>query len=160
VAGRADVVPGATVTLTDADGEVVGSVGTDSDGHYRFDSIGSGTYTVVVGAERMRPEAIVLTTSGNGVLSRDIELLPAAAVLVGTARADGDRAVLNAQITVQDAHGAVTATTHTDENGQYTIANLPEGEYTVVATGYPPVAGRVALSGGTATHDVRLSYEG
>ena len=40
------------------------------------------------------------------------------------------------------------------------VSDLPEGEYTVVASGYPPATSQVTLhGGGEAAHDVRLGYE-
>jgi hypothetical protein len=39
------------------------------------------------------------------------------------------------------------------------VPDLPEGEYTVVARGYPPVASQVSVTRGEITHDVTLGYE-
>ncbi|WP_157125518.1 MFS transporter [Nocardia salmonicida] len=151
-------LPGATVTVTDMRGEVVGAAVTGGDGAYLCHGVVSGVYTLVAAAEHMRPSAITLTVPDTGVLSHDIELT-AMAVLAGSARADGDRAVPDVLVTVLDAAGEVTAITRTDENGRYVVTDLVEGQYTVVARGYPPVTGQVTVTGGEAAYDVRLGHE-
>ncbi|MFD6162581.1 MFS transporter [Nocardia sp. NPDC060256] len=156
-AGRQVPVPGATVTLTDMRGEVVGAAVTDSDGAYLCHGVLSGTYTLVAAAERMRPSAITLTVPDSGQLQHDIELSPMS-VLAGSASANG-RVVPDAYVTVLDAAGEPIATTRTDENGRYVLRDLPEGHYTVVARGYPPVTSQVTLAGDEITHDVRFGYE-
>ncbi|MFC9433954.1 MFS transporter [Nocardia sp. NPDC057030] len=156
-AGRHEPVPAATVTLTDMRGEVVGAAVTDADGAYLCHGVLSGTYTLVAAAERMRPSAITLTVPDSGLLQHDIELSPMS-VLAGSASAGG-RAIPDAAITVLDAAGEPIAATRTDENGRYVLRDLPEGHYTVVARGYPPVTSQITLAGDEITHDVRLGYE-
>ncbi|WP_280248383.1 MFS transporter [Nocardia abscessus] len=151
-------LPGATVTLTDLDGEVVGSATAAADGAYLCHGVVPGTYTVVAVAEHMRPSATALTVPEGGLPHHDIDLTPMA-VLAGSAWSDGGRAVSDVQISVLDAAGVLTATTRTDENGRYVVADLAEGDYTVVARGYPPVTSQVTVSGGEVAHDVRLGYE-
>ncbi|QIS09554.1 MFS transporter [Nocardia arthritidis] len=149
-------LPGATVTLTDPHGEVVGAAVTTADGGYACHGVVSGTYTMVAVADHMRPAATTLTVTDSGLLHHDIELEPMA-VLAGTAWAEG-RSVPDVQIMLLDAVGDLTATAQTDDTGRYLVPDLPEGEYTVVARGYPPVTSRVTVSGGRATHDIRLGY--
>ncbi|MEV0766953.1 MFS transporter [Nocardia salmonicida] len=149
---------GATVTVTDMRGEVVGAAVTGGDGAYLCHGVVSGVYTLVAAAEHMRPSAITLTVPDSGVLRHDIELT-AMAVLAGSARADGDRAVPDVLVTVLDSAGEVAASVRTDENGRYVVTDLVEGQYTVVARGYPPVTGQVTVTGGEAAYDVRLGHE-
>ena len=148
---------GATVTLTDLRGEVVGAAVTTENGSYVCQGVVSGTYTLVAVAEHMRPTATALVVPDSGLLSHDIELA-SMAMLSGTVLADGS-AVLDAQVTVLDRTGEPLGTTRTDEHGQYVLTDLAEGEYTVVASGYPPVSSRVTVGGGEVTHDVRLGYD-
>ncbi|NKQ55885.1 MFS transporter [Amycolatopsis sp. K13G38] len=159
LAGTGNPLPGVTVTLTDSRGEVTGASITTGEGAYAFHGVGSGTYTLVASAERMRPTAVMLTVPESGLLRQDVELT-SAVVLAGTARTDGGRAVPDARITVLDADGNVAAVARTDSEGRYVISDLPEGDYTVVASGYPPATSQVNLpGGGEARHDVRLGYE-
>ncbi|WP_419150672.1 MFS transporter [Nocardia vinacea] len=156
-AGHGVPLSGATVTLTDVHGEVVGAAVTGDDGTYVCHGVVSGVYTLVAVAEQMRPSATTLTVPDSGVLRHDIELA-AMAVLAGSACADG-RAVPDVLVSVLDAACEVTATARTDENGRYVVTDLREGQYTVVARGYPPVTGQVTVSGGEVAYDVRLGYE-
>ncbi|MEV6561588.1 MMPL family transporter [Nocardia sp. NPDC051756] len=149
-------VAGASVTVTDLRGEVVGAAVTSSDGAYACKGVLAGTYTLVAVAARMRPTATTLTVPDGGRFRFDVELAPMA-MLWGTVRADG-RPVHNARITVVDWSGAPVGTTHTDADGRYTVADLPEGEYTVVARGYPLVTGQVTITGNQVDHDIRLSF--
>ncbi|MCM6778091.1 MFS transporter [Nocardia sp. CDC159] len=156
-ARRGDPVRGATVTLTDPRGEVVGAAVTGEDGAYLCQGVVSGTYTLVAVADHMRPSATTLTVPDSGLLRHDIELAPMA-VLRGSVWADG-RMVADAQVTVLDERGELIASARTDDSGHYVVADLPEGEYTVVARGYPPVTSRVTVAGNEVGHDVRLGYE-
>ncbi|WP_069166421.1 MFS transporter [Nocardia altamirensis] len=154
---RGTPLPGARITLTDSDGDVVGTATTAPDGAYTCHGIVSGTYTLVAVAEHMRPGAITLTVPDSGLLRQDIELAPMA-VLAGWALADGGRAVPDAQISVLDATGDLTASARTDDNGHYIVTDLPEGRYTVVARGYPPATSQITVAGGEVNHDVKLGY--
>jgi uncharacterized surface anchored protein len=93
------------------------------------------------------------------VLRHDVEL-SGSVLLAGTARTEEDKIVPDARITVLDAEGNVAAVARTDAGGRYVVSDLPQGDYTVVASGYPPATSQVSLAGGTeANHDVRLGYD-
>ncbi|MBF6171824.1 MFS transporter [Nocardia blacklockiae] len=155
--GRGEPLPGVTVTLTDARGEVVGSAVTDRDGRYVCRGVVPGAYTLVAVTDHMRPTATTLTVPDSGRLRHDLDLGSTGA-LAGLAWADG-HPVPDAQVLVLDAHGNPVASARTDAAGQYVVRDLPQGEYTVVARGYPPATSRVVVDGGELTHDVRLSYQ-
>ncbi|WP_338774639.1 carboxypeptidase-like regulatory domain-containing protein [Nocardia vulneris] len=147
----------ATITVTDLRGEVVGVAVSATDGGYACKGVLAGTYTLVAVAARMRPTATTLTVPDSGRLRFDVELAPMA-MLWGTVRANG-RAVYDARITVLDWSGTIVGTAHTDEDGRYAVADLPEGEYTVEARGYPLVTGQVTITGSQVDHDVRLGFD-
>ncbi|WP_280371488.1 MFS transporter [Nocardia wallacei] len=155
--GRGEPLPGVTVTLTDAGGEVVGSAVTDGNGRYVCRGVVPGAYTLVAVTDHRRPTATTLTVPDSGLLRHDVELGSTGA-LAGLAWADG-HAVPDAQVLVLDGRGNPVASARTDTDGQYVVTDLPQGEYTVVARGYPPATSRVVVDGGELTHDVRLSYE-
>lgn len=155
--GRGTPLEGITATLTDERGEVNGAFLTKEDGAYSFRGVGAGNYTLVASGDRYRPIAVTLTVPDSGLLHRDIELVEAVP-LSGTARNDGG-IVPDALITVIDADGKTAAVARTDIEGRYLISDLAVGDYTVVASGYPPVSSRVNLLGEAATHDVHLSYD-
>ena len=65
----------------------------------------------------------------------------------------------DARITVLDAAGNVVAATITGPDGTYVFDRLAAGEYTVIASGYPPVAATLRLTPGQSRpHDIRLGY--
>lgn len=154
--GAGEPVAGATVTLTEPRGEVVGAAVTGGDGGYLCRGVPSGTHTVVVVAPGMRPHAATLVVPESGLLRYDAELSPIV-TLAGAVRA-GDRTVPDAQVTVLDTNGEPIATARTDAEGRYRVPDLPAGEYAVVTRGYPSVISTVTVAG-ESTHDVELSYD-
>jgi EmrB/QacA subfamily drug resistance transporter len=159
VRAGADLVAGATVTLTDPRGEVVGSVSTGVDGTYLFTDLLGGSYTLVVAAGGYRPYAASLAVPDSGDAVTEVAL-SGAARLTGTATGGPDqRPVRDARVTLVDAGGTVVGMTTTDDTGGYTFGDLPEGEYTVIASGYPPVSGHYQIGAGQdGVHDVVLSH--
>ncbi|MCU1681648.1 MAG: transporter [Amycolatopsis sp.] len=159
IAGAGTPVANATVTLTDDRGEVNGAYITHADGIYTFHGVGAGHYTLVASGQQYRPVAVTLTVPDSGILRHDVELT-GAVLLAGTARTEDDRLVPDARITVLDANGNVAAVARTDAEGRYVVSDLLEGDYTVVASGYPPATSQVNLLGGVeASHDVKLGYD-
>lgn len=148
-------VAGATVTLTDAHGEVVGAAVTSGEGGYAC-GVAPGAHTVVIVADRMRPAASLVVVPENGTLRHDVELAPAT-LLVGAVHA-GDRVVADALVTVLDESGEPVAVVRTDDNGRYFVPGLPVGRYAVVTRGYPVVSSRVRVVGSWTTHDVELDH--
>ncbi|MCX4095262.1 MFS transporter [Nocardia sp. alder85J] len=155
--GNGEPVPGATVTLTDMRGEVVGATVSGPDGGYSCQGMVAGVYTLVAVAQRLRPAAATLSVPETGVLHYDIELA-SMAVLTGAVSADG-RPVPDAWVTVLDESGTTMGSARTDGDGRYVVPDLSEGSYHVVARGYPPVTTRVTLSSGEFDHNVRLGYD-
>ncbi|MEU9243622.1 MFS transporter [Streptomyces sp. NPDC048385] len=67
----------------------------------------------------------------------------------------------DARVTLVDAAGNVVGTTTTGDDGAYAFSDLDTGQYTVIATGYPPHAAGVAVSGaGIHDHDIELAHPG
>ncbi|MGV9376113.1 MSCRAMM family protein [Nonomuraea sp. NPDC003707] len=139
-------VPGAVVVLTDVRGEVVTTGATDGEGSYSLSGVTSGGYTLAVSADSFRPAAVPVEVAGAGQTRQDVELRPGARIR-GTVRV-GDGGPLNdARVTLLDAAGNVVGTTTTGEDGAYAFADLTGGQYTLIATGYPPVADTVSING-------------
>jgi len=152
-------IPNATVTMTDMRGEVVGATTTGQDGQYTFNELLGGTYTLVASAEGARPTAVAMSVPETGDTVTDVELSGAAS-LRGVARGgEHDGPVPDARVTLVDAEGHVVGMTNTDADGGYTFPEVPEGQYTVIASGYPPVTShRQVHAGEDGQHDVVLSY--
>ncbi|QGV79725.1 MFS transporter [Streptomyces ficellus] len=154
-------VEGAMVIVTDVRGDVLATGTSTQDGTFAFAELVPGTVTVAVNAEGHRPLALPVEIGGQGV-TRIEALLRAGARLRGTVRAGADRRPLgDARVTLVDAAGNVVATATTGEDGAYAFADLDSGDYTVIATGYPPVAGALTVSGpGVDGHDIELAHPG
>ncbi|MCW2938210.1 MAG: transporter [Actinomycetia bacterium] len=147
----------AMVFVTDVRGEVIATGTTDADGAYAFTQVQVGTYTLAISAAEYRPAAIPVEV-GAGQTRQDVELL-AAARLRGTVRAEGPGPLPDARVTLLDAAGNVVGVTITDSGGEYAFADLTGGQYTVMASGYPPVVSAVTLNGqGEDAHDVWLGH--
>jgi EmrB/QacA subfamily drug resistance transporter len=152
-------VSGAVVTLTDPRGEVVGSVNTGDDGWYQFADLLGGRYTLVVSAAHYRPYATSIEVPDVGDAVTEV-VLSGGASLTGTATGGPDRRpVGNARVTLVDSSGTVVGMTTTDDQGGYSFGELPAGEYTVIASGYPPVSSRrQVVPGEDGVHDVVLDH--
>ncbi|WP_189343525.1 carboxypeptidase regulatory-like domain-containing protein, partial [Streptomyces thermoviolaceus] len=65
----------------------------------------------------------------------------------------------DARVTLVDAAGNVVATATTGPDGAYAFTDLDNGEYTVIATGYPPVATALTITGhGIDDHTIELAH--
>jgi uncharacterized protein YfaS (alpha-2-macroglobulin family) len=147
----------ATVTVTDARGEVVASSTTDADGKYLFDELLSGDYTLVASAQRFRPAALPVDVASSGNTELNVELAGGGS-LRGTTVA-GPGPVADAQVSLIDSAGNVVAMTRSDESGQYAFHDVTSDNYTVIATSYPPVSSTVRIgSGDRQQHDIQLQY--
>ncbi|AJE80829.1 transmembrane efflux protein [Streptomyces albus] len=149
----------ATVTLTNAHGEVVASTRTAAEGGYALGELVAGEYTLAASAPAFRPAALPVTVQAARETRQDIELA-GGAVLRGTVRGTGGRPVEDARVTLLDAAGNVVDTLTTGADGVFRFTDLSSGEYTVIAAGYPPVATVLRMAGGGRTErDVQLGHE-
>ncbi|MFT9786765.1 MFS transporter [Streptomyces rhizosphaericola] len=154
-------VEGAMVIVTDVRGDVLATGTSGGAGEFAFGELVPGSVTVAVNAAGFRPLALPVEIGGQGV-TRVEAALRAGALVRGTVRAGAALAPLaDARVTLIDAAGNVVATATTGEDGAYAFTDLDAGEYSVVATGYPPVACAVTVTGtGIDGHDVELSHPG
>ncbi|WP_405769086.1 MFS transporter [Actinacidiphila glaucinigra] len=149
----------ATVTLTDSRGDVVATTRTGRDGDYVLSDLVAGEYTLAANAPAYRPAALPVSVHAARETRQDVELA-GGALLRGTVRGPGGSAVEDARVTLLDAAGNVLDTVTTGPDGVFRFVDLAAGEYTVVASGYPPVATVLRLSGGERTErDVHLGHE-
>nr|WP_244984716.1 carboxypeptidase-like regulatory domain-containing protein [Actinomadura citrea] len=148
----------AMVVITDVRGDVVGTGRSDADGRYTFSDLMSGAYTLAVSAAAHRPVAMPVEVTGNGQTRMDVEMPPGARIR-GTVRNEAGEPVGEARVTLVDAAGNVIAMVITGSDGEYAFTDLTGGQYTMIASGYPPVATGLSLSGGGLDdHDLKLGY--
>ncbi|MEU3370779.1 MFS transporter [Streptomyces sp. NPDC006660] len=154
-------VEGAMVIVTDVRGDLLATGKSGAAGDFTFGELVPGQVTVAVNADGFRPLALPVEISGHGV-TRIEAALQAGALVQGTVRGGADRRPLaDARVTLLDAAGNVVAGATTGDDGAYAFADLNSGEYTLIATGYPPVAGTLTVAGrGVDGHDIELAHPG
>jgi Carboxypeptidase regulatory-like domain len=157
-AGTGEPLPGVTVTLADGRGEVVGTAITGEAGEYAMENLVSGQSTLAVSAPSYQPVALPVTISDGWPATLNVELRSGVR-LVGTTRTRAGAAVPDARVTLLDADGNVAGVATSGPDGGYSFENLPEGEYTVIATGYPAAESTLKVAGSEPHfHDVELGH--
>ncbi|MBO4260389.1 MFS transporter [Streptomyces griseorubiginosus] len=150
-------VADAVVIVTDERGEVLASGRTDVLGEFTVTDLVPGTVTLAVNSPKHRPLALPVEIGATGTTRVEVELRPGVHVR-GTIRGGG-APLSDARVTLVDAAGNVIATTRTDIDGAYAFSDLDSGAYTLIATGYPPRAATVTVSGSDADeHDIELAH--
>jgi EmrB/QacA subfamily drug resistance transporter len=157
-AGTGGPLAGVTVTLANTRGEVVAARSTDAHGRYLITDLAPGRYALALSAPAYQPAALPVTVADGDATTQDAELRSGARVR-GTARTTAGDAIPDARVMLLDSDGNVAGLARTGADGGYSFENLPEGDYTVVASGYPPAASRLRVSSGEAqAHDVQLGH--
>ncbi|MFI1046820.1 MFS transporter [Streptomyces griseoruber] len=152
-------VKDAMVVVTDVRGELLATAATGDQGEFAVTELVPGAVTVAVNAAGFRPRALPVEIGGTGVTRVEVGL-DAGARLQGVVRAPHGP-LADARVTLVDAAGNVVGTATTGADGAYAFADLDGGEYTVIATGYPPAAGAVTVAGaGVDGHDIELAHPG
>ncbi|CAL9497139.1 MFS transporter [Streptomyces sp. NPDC101221] len=152
-------VKDAMVIVTDVRGDLLASATTGEAGEFAFTELVPGTVTVAVNAAGYRPRALPLEVGGTGVTRVEVDL-QAGAQVQGVVRAPHGP-LADARVTLVDAAGNVIGTATTGADGAYAFTDLDAGEYTVIATGYPPVATALTVAGpGADGHDIELAHPG
>ncbi|MER5226831.1 MFS transporter [Streptomyces flaveus] len=152
-------VKDAMVVVTDVRGDVLATGNTGEQGEFDFAELVPGTVTVAVNAAGHRPAALPVEVGGTGVTRVEVDLT-AGVRLRGTVRTPHGP-LADARVTLVDAAGNVVASATTGQDGAYAFADLDSGEYTVIATGYPPVATALTVNGrGVDDHDIELGHPG
>ncbi|MGW0706750.1 MFS transporter [Streptomyces sp. NPDC002643] len=150
-------VAGAAVIVTDELGEVLAGERTDELGEFTIADLVPGTVTLAVSSPEHRPLARVVEVGATALTRVELELWTGARVR-GTVRAGGVP-LGDARVTLVDAAGNVVATTTTGADGAYAFSDLDGGQYTVIASGYPPRATALTLKGDAGDdHDIELAH--
>ncbi|MGW1539374.1 MFS transporter [Streptomyces sp. NPDC002309] len=158
-AGSVLPVRGAMVIVTDVRGDLLASQTTGERGEFGFAELVPGPVTVAVNAAGFRPRALPVEVAGTGVTRIEVDL-DAGAQVLGVVRAPHGP-LADARVTLVDAAGNVVATSTTGTDGAYAFTDLDGGDYTVIASGYPPVATSLTVTGaGADGHDIELAHPG
>ncbi|MEU9055690.1 MFS transporter [Streptomyces sp. NPDC048384] len=158
-AGSALAVKDAMVIVTDVRGDLLATAATGEQGEFSFAELVPGAVTVAVNAAGYRPRALPVEIGGTGVTRVEVDL-EAGAQVQGVVRAPHGP-LADARVTLVDAAGNVVGSATTGPDGAYAFTDLDGGEYTVIATGYPPVATALTVTGrGADDHDIELAHPG
>jgi EmrB/QacA subfamily drug resistance transporter len=154
-----EAVKDAMVIVTDVRGDLLATGTTGEQGEFSFAELVPGAVTVAVNAAGFRPRALPVEIGTTGVTRVEV-VLEAGAQVQGVVRAPYGP-LADARVTLVDAAGNVVGTATTGVDGAYAFTDLDGGEYTVIATGYPPVATALTVSGaGVDGHDIELAHSG
>ncbi|MGW0191254.1 MFS transporter [Streptomyces sp. NPDC003362] len=152
-------VKDAMVVVTDVRGDLLAGAATGEQGEFGFAELVPGPVTIAVNAAGYRPRALPVEVGGTGVTRVEIDL-DAGARVQGVVHAPHGP-LADARVTLVDAAGNVVGSATTGTDGAYAFTDLDGGEYTVIATGYPPVATALTVAGaGVDDHDIRLAHPG
>jgi hypothetical protein len=152
-------VKDAMVIVTDVRGDLLSTGITGEQGEFAFAELVPGAVTLAVNAAGYRPRALPVEVGGTGVTRVEIDL-DSGAQVQGVVRAPHGP-LADARVTLVDAAGNVVGTATTGSDGAYAFTDLSGGEYTVIATGYPPVATALTVNGrGADGHDIELAHPG
>jgi EmrB/QacA subfamily drug resistance transporter len=161
VTGAADALPveGAMVVVTDVRGEVLATGKSGDGGGFAFAELPAGDFTIAVNASGYRPAAQLVQVGSTGTTRLEIALR-AGSQLQGVVRAGTDRwPLVDARVTLVDGAGNVVGTATTSPDGAYAFTDLDAGEYSLIASGYPPVATALSVQGrGLDGFDLHLAH--
>ncbi|MFH9824430.1 MFS transporter [Streptomyces bobili] len=152
-------VKDAMVVVTDVRGDLLATGTTGEQGEFAFTELVPGAVTVAVNAAGFRPRALPVEVGVSGVTRVEL-VLDAGARVQGVVQAPHGP-LADARVTLVDAAGNVVGSATTGVDGAYAFTDLDGGDYTVIATGYPPVATALTVSGtGVDGHDIALAHPG
>ncbi|MFF3345693.1 MFS transporter [Streptomyces sp. NPDC002779] len=152
-------VQDAMVIVTDVRGDLLATAATGEQGEFALGELVPGTVTLAVNAAGFRPRALPVEIGGTGVTRIEVDL-DSGAQVQGVVRAPHGP-LADARVTLVDAAGNVVGTATTGADGAYAFTDLDGGDYTVIATGYPPVASALTVHGpGVDDHDIELAHPG
>ncbi|WP_228534589.1 collagen binding domain-containing protein [Nocardia sp. BSTN01] len=151
-------IAGARVSALDARGEVLSSAATTDDGTFGLAELPEGDFTIAVSANGFHPTALPVRAGGSETPRLDVTLRPCAR-LHGVVRGRDGRPLPDALVTLTDWDGTVIDTMVTGLDGAYTFADLHDGTYTVVASGYAPVHTPVVVGADAEELNVELGHD-
>lgn len=147
----------ARISALDSRGEVLGCVATDETGEFVLAELPEGDVTLAASAAGYHPTAVPVRAAGSDTAHLQIALRPSSS-LRGLVRGPGGRPMPDARVTLTDWVGNVVDTVITGTDGGYAFADLDEGTYTVVASGYAPVHTPTTVGAESAVLNMDLGH--
>jgi EmrB/QacA subfamily drug resistance transporter len=150
-------VVGALVTLVDPAGGLLCAARTDGAGQYRLSAPPAGTWTLAAAAPGAGPVARTVHWPQD-LPVQDLALGSIARVR-GYVRSTSGLALPETTVRLLDATGAVVGVRSTGEDGSFEFSGLPDGNYAVVAVGYPAVAQTLQVGPSDALGQAEMSAD-
>jgi hypothetical protein len=125
---------GVTVTLTSG-GNTVGSATTGSNGQYSITGVANGSYTLTpaLAGYTFNPTTLSPTVSGTNVQNENFTATMNTYTISGTISLNTGGNLQGVTVTLTSGGNTVGSAT-TDSNGQYSIAGVANGSYTLTPT--------------------------
>ncbi|MEU1626743.1 DHA2 family efflux MFS transporter permease subunit [Streptomyces sp. NPDC020096] len=153
-------VPRTAVTLIGPSGRQLARAIAAEDGRYAVDAPQNGSYVLVASAPGHQPHVATVAVGSTPV---DFDaVLAGIGGLIGSVRAAGTP-LPGALVVVTDERGEVVGSTTSGADGEYRLAELVPGDYTLTvnAPGHRPTSGPVRVAGDAPTrYDAELSFAG
>ncbi len=115
---------------------------TDADGFYTLPNLAPGSYTLVADAFPYQAASVGVSVQANATTTVNFALLPDPGALTGTVTSITTSDPIPGVFIEAYLGQVLLGTAVTDGAGQYTIPNLPPGDYTVVAQ--PPIGSHLS----------------
>ena len=141
-------VAGASISLTDANGNTVGTT-SDANGNYSFTGLSAGSYTEeAISSSSARTQTSLTVTGGATMAAPAVALLPGDTLAITVNKSSGNP-LANAAVALTQNGNPVTTLT-TNAQGMATFTNLADGAYqlAVSATGLAQQNDSVILANG------------
>ena len=148
---NSQAVPEADVILKTAPDTEVGRSATDGQGKYTFVNVPDGTYEITVSKNGITDTfEVIISNNGQTAGMKDVQLQVGGADLTGKVTDVNNLPVEGAAVDVSMKPDVEAGRFTTDQNGSYTLTNLPDGDYVITAE----------KDGKTGTADVTVSANG
>ncbi len=139
---------GVAVSLLDATGRQIAVADTDVLGRCELNDLPGGEALLVAIHPSYAPFAQPVVVPASGTAQADVQLNtdPIRATLItGEALTPQGWLIADARVSLIDVNGVECAVTRTDSQGRYAFTGVPEGDYTLLATGYGPSTATVRV---------------
>lgn len=157
---QANPIPGAQISIYQ-NGNLVAVTTTGTNGSFSLTGLGSGSYSVVITAPQFQTQTIGIVLNAGDQLNRTFVLSTLVGSIQGVVVDGLSNPLPNATVTISQS-SIVISTVRTDNNGTFTVGNLPPGSY-VVTTSLPNyqtgLVGAIVLPNSTTSVSVQLATD-
>ncbi|MEB3103843.1 MSCRAMM family protein [Ferviditalea candida] len=124
---------GAQILLLDTNGNIVASGSTDAVGGYGLVNISPGNYTLTVNQANYHTASVPVTVQPDQTAIANVLLSPLPAQISGKVTDTLGNPISGAYLRLKSPFGVILQEVQTDGTGIYTISNVSQGSYTLLA---------------------------